>query len=314
MLTRRHIRVKVMQSLYALHQNQERSSNVEEKFLLKSMREMYDLFLLLLSLMIEIKTYSEDYLEKSQKKHLATREDIDPNRKFVNNRVIKILEDNNNLQIALAERKITHWQRDREYVAILWEQIMKSDAFREYMATRESSFKQDKDFVVLLLKEVIAPNEKLYDYLEDAKLTWLDDLPLVNTAILKYLNKLKEGSSQAAGLPQLYKNEEDEDFGKNLFRKIHLKDEELANEMLGKTPNWDKERIADIDTILIKMAIGEFLHFPSIPVKVTINEYLEIAKEYSTAKSSIFINGVLDKISKEYQEENRLNKMGRGLM
>ncbi len=137
---------------------------------------------------------------------------------------------------------------------------------------------------------------------------------MVNTAILKYLNKLKETTPQDAKLPKLFKNPDDEEFPVKLFQKVYLNDEDLAGEMLGKTPNWDKERIAEIDTILIKMALCEFLQFSSIPVKVTINEYLEIAKEYSTPKSSIFINGVLDKLSKEYQEEKRLNKIGRGLM
>ncbi|MFO8146723.1 MAG: transcription antitermination factor NusB [Bacteroidota bacterium] len=314
MLTRRHIRVKVMQSLYAFHQSKNQNFNAEEKFLLKSMKEMYDLFLLILKLMIEIKSYSEKYLDKSQKKFLATQEEMDPNMKFVNNMVLKILEDNIELQNALEERAISHWNRDGEYVAILWEEIRNSAAFHEYMATRTPSFKEDKNFIINLLKEVIAPNEKLYDYLEDTKLTWLDDLPLVNTAIMKYLNKLKENTPQDAKLPKLYKSPDDEQFAIDLFRKVYLNDEELANEMLGKTPNWDKERIAEIDTILIKMALCEFLQFSSIPVKVTINEYLEIAKEYSTPKSSIFINGVLDKISKEYQEEKRLNKIGRGLM
>lgn len=314
MLTRRHIRVKVMQSLYAFHQSQGKNFQTEENFLKKSMQEMYDLFLLQLKLIMEIRAYAEQYLEKSQKKFLATSEEKDPNLKFVNNKVIQILENNKNLQDLIEDRKITHWNRDREYVAILWEEIMKSEAFEAYMATRTPGFKEDKEFVIQLLRDVIAPNEKLYDYLEDTKLTWLDDLPLVNTAILKYLNKLKETAANDLKLPKLFKNEEDEEFAVNLFRRVYVKDEELAGEMLGKTPNWDKERIAEIDTILIKMAICEFLHFSSIPVKVTINEYLEIAKEYSTPKSSIFINGVLDKISKEYQEENKLNKMGRGLM
>ncbi|CAN5164168.1 transcription antitermination factor NusB [soil metagenome] len=314
MLTRRHIRVKVMQSLYSYHQSKNKNFASEEKFLLKSMKEMYDLFLLQLKLIIEIKNYAERYLEKSQRKHLATSEDKDPNLKFVNNRVIKILENNNNLDSLLEERKITQWNRDGEYVAILWEEIRVSDTFEAYMSTRTSGFKEDKEFVIKMLREFIAPNEKLYDYLEDSKLTWLDDLPLVNTTILKFLNKLKEDAVQEAKLPKLFKSEDDEEFGIYLLRKVHINDEDLAGEMLGKTPNWDKERIAEIDTILIKMAICEFLHFSSIPVKVTINEYLEIAKEYSTPKSSIFINGVLDKLSKEYQEEKRLNKIGRGLM
>lgn len=314
MLTRRHIRVKVMQSLYAFHQSENKNFSTEEKFLQKSMLEMYDLFLLMLKLITEIKTYSENYLEKSQKKFLPTQEEIDPNKKFVENRVIKIIENNQYLQDAWEERGITHWKRDGEYVAILWEEIRKSEAFETYMTTRESTFKEDKDFVIHLLKEIIAPNEKLYDYLEDTKLTWLDDLPLVNTAILKYLNKLKENTPEDAKIPKLFKSPDDHEFAANLFRKALANDEDLAQEMVDKTPNWDKERIAEIDTILIKMAICELLHFSSIPVKVSINEYLEVAKEYSTPKSSIFINGILDKLSKEYQEQNRLNKIGRGLM
>jgi len=314
MLTRRHIRVKVMQSLYAFHQSENKNFSTEEKFLQKSMLEMYDLFLLMLKLITEIKSYSENYLEKSQKKFLPTQEEIDPNKKFVENRVIKILENNQYLQDAWEERGISHWKRDGEYVAILWEEIRKSDAFETYMTTRESTFKEDKDFIILLLKEFIAPNDKLYDYIEDTKLTWVDDLPLVNTAILKYLNKLKEHTPDDAKIPKLFKSPDDEEFAAKLFRRALANDEDLANEMVDKTPNWDKERIAEIDTILIKMGICELLHFSSIPVKVSINEYLEVAKEYSTPKSSIFINGILDKLSKEYQDQNRLNKMGRGLM
>ena len=314
MLTRRHIRVKVMQSLYAFHQSQNKNFNAEEKFLQKSMKEMYDLFLLLLKLIIEIRTYSEGYLEKSQKKFLPTQEERDPNLKFVNNKLIQLLEENFDFQNACEERAISHWSRDSEYVSILWTKIRESNAFNDYMATRTSDFNEDKDFVILMLKDFIAPNEKLYDYLEDTKLTWLDDLPIVNTAILKFLKKLKESNPQELKLPKLFKSSEDEVFGLDLFRKVYVNDEELSNEMQGKTPNWDKERIAEIDTILIKMALCEFLNFSSIPVKVTINEYLEIAKEYSTPKSSIFINGVLDKLSKEYRQENRLNKIGRGLL
>jgi len=314
MLTRRHIRVKVMQSLYAFQQSENKNFSTEEKFLQKSMLEMYDLFLLMLKLITEIKSYSENYLEKSQKKFLPTQEEMDPNKKFIDNRVIKILEDNQQLQDAWEERSITHWKRDSEYVAILWEEIRNSEAFENYMATRESTFKEDKDFVILLLREFIAPNDKLYDYLEDTKLTWLDDLPLVNTAILKYLNKLKEKTPEDAKIPKLFKSPDDHEFAATLFRKALANDEDLANELIDKTPNWDKERIAEIDTILLKMAICELLHFSSIPVKVSINEYLEVAKEYSTPKSSIFINGILDKLSKEYQDQNRLNKMGRGLM
>lgn len=302
-----------MQSLYAYSQSENDNITSEEKFLLKSMDEMYDLYLLLLDLMVEIKNHSEEYLEKSQQKHLPTQEEIDPNRKFVENEVINALENNRYLRDALETRKLNHWKNDDEYVGILWNEIRESDAFADYMATRESTFEEDKKFVLYIFKEIIAPNEKLYDYLEDKKITWLDDLPLVNTAIVKWLQKLKTNKKEQP-LTKLFKNEEDKEYAIQLFRKTLLNDTKLSLEMEGKTPNWDKERIADLDTILIKMAICEFLKFPSIPVKVTINEYLEVAKEYSTPKSSIFINGVLDKLSKEYREEDKLNKMGRGLM
>ncbi|HEY9184404.1 MAG TPA: transcription antitermination factor NusB [Salegentibacter sp.] len=314
MLTRRHIRVKVMQSLYAFNQSQNDNLATEEKFLLKSMEEMYDLFLLQLSLITEIRQNAETFLEKSQLKHLATIEDKDPNRKFLNNRVFALLNNHEALQETLEDRKINHWKMDDEYAAIIWNELRQSEMYERYMETRESSFKEDKDFIVRVFKDIIVPNEKLYEYLEDKKLTWLDDLPLVNTAILKLLQKLKDQPGNSFNLPKLFKSEDDKEFARELFRKTYLNDEMLADEMLGKTPNWDKDRIAEIDMLLIKMAICEFLKFPSIPVKVTINEYLELAKEYSTPKSSIFINGVLDKLSKEYAENGKLNKIGRGLM
>ena len=314
MLTRRHIRVKVMQSLYAFNQSENDNLASEEKFLLKSMEEMYDLFVLQLSLLTEIKAHAETFLERSQQKHLATQEDKDPNRKFVQNAVFEILEQNTQLEQIIDDRKLNHWKFDDEYVAILWNEIKESNAFADYMETRDNSFKEDKDFVLAIFKKVIAPNDKIYDYFEDKKLTWLDDLPLVNTAVVKMLQKLKQTATPEDKLPKLFKSIDDKEFAVNLFRKTYLKDGKLSNEMQGKTPNWDKDRIAEIDTVLLKMAICEFLEFPSIPVRVTINEYLEISKEYSTPKSSIFINGILDKLSKEYKTDGKLNKIGRGLM
>lgn len=312
MLTRRHIRVKVMQSLYAYSQSENDSLKTEEKFLLKSMDEMYDLYLLLLNLVVEIKDHAEDYIAKAQQKHLPSQEEVDPNLKFIRNEVIAQLENNQQLRNALETRKLNNWKYDNEYVDILWAELRESALFAKYMSTRESSFEEDKKFVIGIFKEIIAPNEKLYEYLEDKKITWIDDIPLVNTAILKMLQKSKPQKEQP--LTKLFKSSDDKDYAVELFRKTLLNDEVLAAEMEGKTPNWDKERIADLDNILIKMAICEFLKFPSIPVKVTINEYLEIAKEYSTPKSSIFINGILDKLSREYRENGKLNKIGRGLM
>ncbi len=314
MLNRRHIRVKVMQSIYAMHQNNSDNLEKEEKFLFQSIDNILDLYLIMLSALVELRNSEEDFIEKSRKKHLATAEERNPNRKFINNLVLHMLNDNNSLSIALEDRKINNWKNNDDYVLILLEAVKESDVYKTYMQNRENNFEEDRQFVHDLFTEVVAPNEKLYEYLEDYKLTWVDDIPLVNTMIAKQLKQIEAEGKDAFRVPKLYKDLDDKDFVKELFRKTVLNEVELAKEFIDKTPNWDTERIAEIDAIILKMAICEFLKFPSIPVKVTINEYLEIAKEYSTPKSSIFINGILDNLVKEYHTSNKLVKTGRGLM
>jgi N utilization substance protein B len=195
---------------------------------------------------------------------------------------------------------------------ILLDEVKQSELYKKHMSKKAHNFEDDKQFVIDMFTELIAPNNKLYEYLEDNKLTWVDDIPVVNTQILKQLNQITEKSDFR--ISKLYKDEEDKEFVSALFRKTILNEVELAKEYIDKTPNWDADRIAEIDTIILKMAICEFLKFPSIPIKVTINEYLEISKEYSTPKSSIFINGILDNLLKEFQADNKILKTGRGLM
>jgi N utilization substance protein B len=314
MLNRRHIRVKVMQSIYAMHQNSSDNLEKEEKFLFNSIENIQDLYLIMLSSLIEIRNSEEEFIEKSGKKHLATAEDRNPNKKFINNQVLHLLNDSNSISIAMADRKINNWQHNDDYILILLDAVKQSDVYAKYMHNRVNNFEEDRQFVVDLFTDVIAPNDKLYEYLEDHKLTWIDDIPLVNTLISKQLKQVKPEGKDTFFVQKLYKDADDKDFVKALFRKTVLNEPELAKEFTDKTPNWDTERIAEIDAIILKMAICEFLKFPSIPVKVTINEYLEIAKEYSTPKSSIFINGILDNLVKEYQANNKLVKTGRGLM
>jgi N utilization substance protein B len=313
MLTRRHIRAKVMQSLYAFHQGSKDSMQAEEKFLKKSTEEMYNLFLLDFELLVSIRDYAEDYFEIVKKKFLATEEEKNPNKKLINNQLLKRISDSTAISNLIEDRKLSHWKRDDEYPKLIWDKILESDLYADYIFTETSSFKEDKEFVVDVFKQIIAPNEDLYDYYEDQNLTWIDDFPIVNTTFLKFLQKQKE-SDEVITVPRLYKNVEDENFAKELFTKTLLANDQLTEITKNKTPNWDQDRIADIDSILIKMALCEFLKFPSIPVRVTINEYLELAKEYSTPKSSTFINGVLDTVSKEYQTNGKINKIGRGLM
>ena len=314
MLNRRHIRVKVMQSIYAMHQNGSDSIEKEEKFLLYSIDNILDLYLTMLSSLMEIGKKEAIFIEKSGKKHITTSQERNPNKKFINNTILQILSENNSLSIALENRKINHWELNEDYIQILLDSIKNSNFYAKYMANTVNNFEEDKQFILDIFTELIVPNEKLYEFLEDNKLTWIDDIPVVNTQIIKQLKLIKSAKDEAFKVPKLFKDQEDQEFVTNLFRKTVLNERELAKEYVDKTPNWDSERIAEIDTIVLKMAICEFVKFPSIPVKVTINEYLEIAKEYSTPKSSIFINGILDNLVKEFEIANKLNKIGRGLM
>ena len=314
MLNRRHIRVKVMQLIYAFKNSESDDLKLPQKFLLQSIDDMYNLYLVLLSLMIEVQFRAEDYLLKSKEKHLATHQDKNPNSKFVNNQFLFQLRNNSLLEDVLDKKKPNNWKLDSDYVEIIFKKILESDLYDNYMSSETSTYNEDKKFVLEVFKNIVAPNEKLYDYLEDKKLTWLDDLPVINTGIVKLIKKAKLDSPETYFLPELYKDEDDKEFAIDLLNKTILNQTKYKKEIADKTTNWDSDRLAVLDSILLRLAICEFQNFPSIPTKVTMNEYLEIAKEYSTPKSSVFINGILDKIVKEYTKNGNLNKIGRGLM
>lgn len=303
-----------MQLLFSYKGGEGDDLNPSLRFLDQSLKNMYELYLLLISLLPEIQIKAEEYLEKAKKKHLATEEDKNPNTKFTNNSILLQIKSNKALQEELENRKLNNWKSDDEYVDLLFKEVISSSYYENYMSSTKNSFFEDKEFIINMFKEIVAPNEKLYEYIESKKLTWIDDLPLVNTVILKLLRKIKPNSSESIYLPPLYRDEEDQKFGKDLFTKTVLNGNEFTEYISEKTKNWDSDRIASIDMVLLKMAVCEFQKFPSIPVKVTINEYLEIAKEYSTPKSSIFINGILDKLVDTFREDGKLNKIGRGLM
>lgn len=303
-----------MQSIYAMHQNGSDNLEKEEKFLFYSIDNIQDLYLTMISSLLEICKKEKEFLHKSSLKHLATPAERNPNEKFINNSVFQILAENNSLSIAMENRKIDAWTLHEDYISLLLNAIKASKCYTDYMNNANRSFEEDRQLIVDLFTEIIVPNEKLYEYLEDDKLTWIDDIPLVNTQIIKQLKALKPLENDNFKVPKIYKDNEDRDFARDLFRKTILNEAALAKEFVDKTPNWDSERIAEVDTIILKMAICEFLKFPSIPVKVTLNEYLELAKEYSTPKSSIFINGILDNLVKELETGKKLIKTGRGLM
>lgn len=312
MLNRRHIRAKVMQILYAQTSNSSEatlSSQLQQNF-----EHMYSLYLVLLSLLLKLRQRAEDHQQKAKQKFRPTEEDTNPNLRFVQNALFLKLIQSEPLNAKFKQFNIDFWEHDGEYVELLFQEMIQSKLYQSYMDTPTTSFRTDVDFVVDLFKQIIAPNEKLHDYLEDKNLTWIDDLPVVNTALVKLFNKLKENSPETYFTPLLFKDKDDQGFGVLLMTKTLNNAAKFNEEIILNTKNWDKDRIATIDFVLLQMALCEFQEFPTIPTKVTINEYIELAKEYSTPKSNVFINGILDKIVREYKANKTLNKKGRGLM
>jgi len=312
MINRRHIRVKVMQSVYAMQQSSNDDIIREDKFLKHSILKMFDLYVLNIQLLVEVQKLAAKRIALSKMKILATKEELNPNTKFLENKVINAIAESISVESYIEMNNLKNWDLDTEYVKIILEELQKSDLYQNYIHAEESSYKTDKAFVIDFFKEIIAPNEKLAEYYEDKMISWVDDIPFVNTWVVKSLSKFKEIGIFVVG--SLYKDKDDEDFVSALFKKTVLKQKTYEEDIAEKTPNWETDRIADVDMILIKMAITEFINFPSIPTRVTINEYIEISKDYSTEKSSYFINGVLDKISKEFIDNKRIVKIGRGLL
>ena len=315
MLTRRHIRVKVMQCIYALIQSKDDSLEKQEKFLKYSIDSMYTLYLLMFSLLTELHKLAEKHVNHASKKYITSGDEKFPDpAKFIKNRLLQQVVTNKALQEQFLNRKLENWYINDEYVKRLYKNLIASDSYKKYMFSTVDTYEKDIEVIISLYKNIIAPDEKIYEYFEDDKLTWIDDIPIVNTFIVKQLKKVKLNAKDSFFLPKLLKDDQDMVFAQTLLTKTLLKNEEWEKEIEGKTPNWDKDRIAEIDYILLKMGICELLNFNSIPEKVTINEYLEIAKEYSTPKSSIFINGILDKLVKEYKVSGKMQKIGRGLL
>ena len=233
---------------------------------------------------------------------------------IVNNKVLKFISHHKVLVKFIKEKKIKYWDLDFEYVKTAFKDLMESESFITYSKLENPTLNQDKEIIIFFFKEIIAVSEVFYEYMEDHELTWIDDLPVVNTYTLKMLNKIDPSDFNSLNFPEMSPSEEDPQFAVELLEKVVVKNDELKSELEGRTPNWDSDRIAFIDAILIKMATTELLYFPTIPPKVTMNEYIEISKDYSTPKSNIFINGILDKMIKDFNKKGCLNKTGRGLL
>jgi N utilization substance protein B len=311
MLTRRQLRIKVMQAVFSFQRQGPEDLKELEKFINSSMTQSYTLFLYMTQLLVKIHEVAVDKHTKKQQR-ISKSVEHNPSRQLIDNRILLKLRESQVLKDALGQRNLNPWDLDSKYVENLYFKIQESKTFVVYAMDEETSLKKDLKFLTYIYEDIIAPSDELLDYLEDINITWTDDYPLVNSTVIQFLRKVKP--TKDVVLPPLFKDQEDAKFTLSLFRKTILNIEELSSRIEGKTPNWDKDRIAQIDLVLIMMAQAEFLYFSDIPVKVTLNEYLEIAKDYSTPKSANFINGILDNLLKEFQESDQLNKMGRGLM
>ena len=309
MITRRHLRTKVMQALYAQQLDPTDNLATGESWILKSSQDFYLLYITLLDLFRELHSCGYALYEKNTKKHLQENKN-ETNPKFFSNKALLVLCDNEVLAAQSKKYKLKYWKNHDEYVRLVWDEITASTLYNDYLKTETTSLEDDQDFLVDLFTKVIVPFERLGEFMEEVNISWVDDAPLANTIVRNSLKRITEPNSI---ITVLYKDEEDRKFSLELFRKVALNKAELIDEIKGRTPNWDSGRIAELDFTLLLMALAELLYFPSIPVNVTINEYLEIAKEYATPKSSMFINGILDSVVKDMTKEKRIHKNIRGM-
>jgi len=313
MISRRLLRIKILQVIYIHLIAGDKTIAQSENELFYSTKKTYDLYHYLLLLLINLVRYAEDKIEMSRNKKIPTFDDLNPNNRFIQNRVIKHLKDNPFLNTYIAESKL-NWSNNPSLVSKLFLKIQNSEYFNAYMLAENDSFETDKKILISIIENEIPDNEQLFQYLEDQNIYWNDDIELVAGMVIKTIEHFKENTMVSKPLLPLFKNEDDKDFAKTLFRKT-IMDKEIYNDLIKKhTENWDMERIANIDILIMEMALAEILEFPSIPVKVTFNEYIDIAKFYSTAKSGMFINGILDKIVGTLKTEGKIIKTGRGLI
>ena len=314
MLTRRHIRIKVMQSVYSFKVGEGKMLDDEIIFFKDSIAKSYDLYFLMFSLLKSIKQYVDDQLVTYNTHKILKDQKYLKLKRLSDNRFLEFINQHKVLNKYLKNKKFISWDLEFIFTKDLVEEIISNEAFIVYLDNKSPSENDDLEWLIKSFKNIIASSSYLYNYLEDNNLTWIDDLPVVNTFILKTLKKLKTNNLESLKFPKIDESFDDIEFGIQLLKKSILEEEKLLKELEGKTPNWGAERIAQMDKVILKIAIAEILHFPEIPTKVTINEYLEISKDYSTPNSNNFINGVLDKLVREFVDEKRVIKQGRGLL
>ena len=313
MLNRRHIRLKIMQYLYALEISDFEDTKEHHKNLLRGIESIHDLFLLQISFLIQI-------LNKAKSAYSISKASISGNislkysdERFSKNIFLDLISKNSKIISLINARKFIDWEIDFKYVNLIYNDLVNSEIFNDYINSDEKSYELDKKLVYNLCKEVIIPNDKFQEFLEEKNIFWMDDFPLVNTMLLKYIKKSSIKSLDKDFYFELYTNVSDKKYADDLAN-LSIRNFKNNNDLINKyVSNWDIDRIAKIDLVILNLAITEIREFKLIPVKVSLNEYIEISKDYSTEKSSFFINGVLDKYIKDLLENNSLIKEGRGL-
>ncbi|MDA9986801.1 transcription antitermination protein NusB [Crocinitomicaceae bacterium] len=314
MLNRRHLRIKVLQMLYTFY-NQKESMDLKtaNTQLLESVDLMYDLYLYLLLAFQEVKNASLSKMEDRANKLRPSFEDLNPNRKFIDNSILESIANSNPFQ-DLCQRRNVNWKSDerQEIFRKLFIEIEKSEVYFEHMEAVENDFSSAKNFLVQLFRNEIANSPLVYNFFEEEEIRWMDDIDLACSMVIKTIKNTKdEGPFEF--LPLYKDNDDEKEFITTLLKQTVAIDQESEKMIAELADNWELDRIAKMDVLLLKMAFAELQSFESIPTKVTINEYLEISKYYSTPKSNVFINGILDKSLKKMTKDKKIVKTGRGL-
>jgi N utilization substance protein B len=313
MISRRLLRIKALMALYAYNRREDDDLARAETELMFSIGKTYDLYHYLLLLVIEVADSALDKIERSLRKKIPDPEDLNPNRRFVDNQVVRQLRSNIELNRHISGSKIS-WANYSHIPRLLYNKMVLWEAYDDYMKSPGATYQADKKFIIKLLSELFADSEDLLSCLEEQSIYWNDDMEYVIIMIEKTVKRFKADSDERTPLMPLFKNEEDKDFVKTLFRKAVLHTKKCSDLIDENTTNWEVERIALMDILVMQLAITEVLEFPEIPVKVTLNEYIEIAKYYCTSKSSTFVNGILDNIVRDIRKQGLFNKYGRGLV
>jgi len=313
MISRRLLRIKALMAFYAFNCREDSNLPQAESELMFSVNKAYDLYHLLLMLIIELADIANDKIDRALHKRMPTPEDLNPNRKFVDNLVIEQLRNNRALNSYINAKKLS-WINNSHIPRLLYGKMLQWEVYEKYINSEINDYKTDKKFIIKLVTEFFASSEDLNLNIEEQSIYWNDDMEYIIAMAEKTLSKFSANPKNDNELMPLFKNNDDADFVKTLFNKSILDYEKSSKLIDCNTTNWEIERIALMDILVMKLAITEIIEFPEIPVKVTLNEYIEIAKYYCTSKSSIFVNGILDKIVKEMRDKDMFKKFGRGLV